>query len=189
MPTPPPTPDPAPAPLPGTAPESVPEAAPQPAPTDLNEIERGLSRLTYLAGRARHHEHLKSVSGLPLDRAAVAILRRLAGNGGEAPRPGALAVRLSVEASHVARQLRHLEEHGYVVRVPDPDDRRAQRVRLTDAGQAAIDRVREVSRRSVEEALADWSPEELREFATLFRRLVDDFTTRSEKSADARPSA
>ncbi|MFI6704531.1 MarR family winged helix-turn-helix transcriptional regulator [Streptomyces sp. NPDC050509] len=164
--------------------------APEPAPTDLNEIERGLSRLTYLAGRARHHEHLKTVTGLPLDRAAVAILRRLAARDGEAaPRPGALAVRLSVEASHVARQLRHLEQHGYVARAPDPDDRRAQRVRLTDAGLAAVDRVREVSRRSVEEALADWSPEELREFATLFRRLAEDFTARSENSVDVRPSA
>ncbi|MFE3825769.1 MarR family winged helix-turn-helix transcriptional regulator [Streptomyces sp. NPDC059092] len=170
-------------------PPPAPEPAREPAPTDLNEIERGLSRLTYLAGRARHHEHLKTATGLPLDRAAVAILRRLATRGGEAPRPGALAVRLSVEASHVARQLRHLEEHGYVARAPDPDDRRAQRVRLTDAGLAAIDRVREVSRRGVEEALADWSPEELREFATLFRRLVDDFAARSEKSVDVRPSA
>ncbi|MFE3740696.1 MarR family winged helix-turn-helix transcriptional regulator [Streptomyces sp. NPDC059134] len=170
-------------------PPPTPDPVSRPVPTDLSEIERGLSRLTYLAGRARHHEHLKSVSGLPLDRAAVAILRRLAGNGGEAPRPGALAVRLSVEASHVARQLRHLEEHGYVTRAPDPDDRRAQRVRLTDAGLAAIDRVREVSRRNVEEALSDWSPEELREFATLFRRLVDDFAARSEENTDARPSA
>ncbi|MFC9424891.1 MarR family winged helix-turn-helix transcriptional regulator [Streptomyces sp. NPDC056987] len=182
MPTPPPPP-----------PEGPPADPPgQPVPADLtNEIERGLTRLTYLTGRIRQHEHLKAGTGLPLDRAAVAILRHLA-TATEPPRPGTLAVRLSVEASHVARQLRHLEQGGYVLRAPDPDDRRAQRVRLTDAGLAAVDRVREVSRRSMAGALADWSPEELRQFATLFRRLVDDFTAGSEDSsgnrADARPS-
>jgi DNA-binding MarR family transcriptional regulator len=149
-----------------------------PASATLAEIERVLSRVTYLAGRSRRHERLMAMAGVPLDRAAVAILRHIAES--EPLRPGVLAVRLSVEASHVTRQLRQLERGGYVIRVADPDDRRAQRVQLTDAGLAAVGRVREVGRRYLEQALGDWSDDDLRQLAALFHRLVDDFAGHAE---------
>ncbi|MGW0417715.1 MarR family winged helix-turn-helix transcriptional regulator [Streptomyces sp. NPDC003015] len=143
------------------------------------EIEHVLSRMTYLAGKARQHERLMAVAGLDLDRAAVAILRNIAAS--DPVRPGVLAVRLSVEASHVTRQL---ERIGYVVRVADPDDRRAQLVQLTDAGLAAVERIREASRRGVELALADWTPDDLNQLATLFRWLVHDFIAHTETPLD-----
>ncbi|TPQ21894.1 MarR family winged helix-turn-helix transcriptional regulator [Streptomyces sporangiiformans] len=164
---------------------------PQPAAASVSthviEIERALARITYLISRARQHERLMAVAGLPLDRAAVALLRRLA--EAEPLRTGELAALLSVEASHVSRQVQRLDKDGYVTRVPDPDDRRAQRIRLTDAGRTAVDRMREVSRSGMQMALADWSPEELRQLATLFHRMVDDFVARAEAEIDARPSA
>ena len=146
------------------------------------DIERVLSRMTYLAGRARQHERLMAVAGLDLDRAAVSILRHIAES--DPVRPGVLAVRLSVEASHVTRQLRQLERGGYVVRVADPQDRRAQRVQLTDTGLAAVARIREASRQGVELALADWAPEEVEQLAALFRRLVHDFVAHTETPLD-----
>jgi DNA-binding MarR family transcriptional regulator len=152
----------------------------------VSDIEQALTRVAYLAGRARQHERLMALAGLPLDRAATAILRNIAES--EPLRPGVLAVRLSVEASHVSRQLRQLEKDGYVIRVPDPDDSRAHRIQLTDAGLAAVDRIREASRRGIEMALADWSPEDLRQLATLFHRLVDDFVTHAEAAVDVEPS-
>jgi DNA-binding MarR family transcriptional regulator len=157
-----------------------------PLPATVVDIERALSRVTYLAGRARQHERLMSVAGLPLDRAAVAILRHIAES--EPMRPGVLAVRLSVEASHVTRQLRQLEQGGYVVRIADPEDRRAQRIQLTDLGMAAVERVREASRRGLEMALVEWSPDELEQLAALFRRLVHDFVAHAEDPIDI-PSA
>ena len=104
-------------------------------------------------------------------------------------RPGELAARLAVEASHVTRQVQQLQKGGYVTRVPDPDDRRAQRIQLTPAGQEAIDRIRMASCRGVEPALADWSPEELRQLSTLFHRMVDDFlhTEVAIEGEDAQP--
>jgi DNA-binding MarR family transcriptional regulator len=139
----------------------TPHPVAEPASTALFAIEQALTRITYLAGRSRQHERLMAESGLSLDRAAVAILRHIAES--EPLRPGVLAARLSVEASHVTRQLRQLERTGYVTRVPDPDDRRAQRVRLTEAGLGAVDRMRRVRRQGMELALAAWSPEELRQ--------------------------
>ncbi|MEV0177440.1 MarR family transcriptional regulator [Streptomyces sp. NPDC050803] len=152
---------------------STPPLPDGPAAAEVIEIERALSRITYLSTRARQHERLMALAGVPLDRAAVALLRQIA--DGEPQRPGELANRLGVEASHVTRTVQQLERSGYVSRVPDPDDRRAQRIELTEAGRSAIARVREVGARGMQLALADWSPDELRQLAGLFHRMVDDF--------------
>ncbi|WP_344400529.1 MarR family winged helix-turn-helix transcriptional regulator [Streptomyces longisporus] len=138
-------------------------------------------------GRARQHERLMVMAGLTLDRAAVAVLRHIAES--EPMRPGVLAVRLSVEASHVTRQLRQLEQGGHVVRIADPDDRRAQRVRITDLGLAAVDRIREVNRRGLQMAPADWSAEDLEQLAALFHWLVDDFVAHAEDPLPGPPAA
>lgn len=139
----------------------------------MSEIERALTHVTYLGGRARQHERLMALAGVPLDRAAVALLRQIADT--QSLRPGELANRLGVEASHVTRQVQQLQRSGYVTRVADPDDRRAQRIQLTDFGQDAVDRIREAGARGMQMALADWSPADLRQLATLFHRMVDDF--------------
>jgi DNA-binding MarR family transcriptional regulator len=153
-------------------------AARKPAPTtpvsaDLVEIERGLTRIAYLLTRARRHDFISAAAGVPLDRAAVAVLRQLADSG--AMRPGELAARLEVEAPHITRQVQHLEKIGYVDRAADPGDRRAHLIQLTPSGQAAADRIRTVGRRSMQAALARWEPQELHQLATLLHRMVDDF--------------
>ncbi|MFJ4787848.1 MarR family winged helix-turn-helix transcriptional regulator [Streptomyces sp. NPDC088794] len=151
----------------------LPEVPDTPASEEVVEIERALTRITYLSTRSRQHERLMALAGVPLDRAAVALLRQVADS--EPLRPGELANRLGVEASHVTRTVQQLQKSGYVDRVPDPVDRRAQRIELTEKGQQAIDRVRDAGSRGMQLALADWSPEELRQLATLFHRMVDDF--------------
>lgn len=158
-----------------------------PVPPEVSEIEQSLSRIAYLAARARQHERLMAIAGLSLDRAAASILRNIAES--EPQRPGVLAARLSVEASHVTRQLAQLEKAGYVVRAPDPDDRRAHLVELTERGMSAVERMRDASRRGMQMALRDWSPEDLRLAATLFHRLVDDFVANAEENVDATPPA
>ncbi|WSQ13636.1 MarR family transcriptional regulator [Streptomyces sp. NBC_01231] len=159
--------------------------APAVVPAAIAEIEGALTRVAYLAGRSRQHERLMAAAGLTLDRAAVAILRHISES--EPQRPGVLAVRLSVEASHVTRQLRQLERGGYVVRVPDPEDRRAQRVQLTEVGMAAVERIREVSRLGVGMALAEWSDGDVEQLAALFRRLVHDFVAHAEDRLEVPP--
>ena len=64
-------------------------------------------------------------------------------------RVGVLAERAHVSKQAMAQLVAHLEEHGYVERVPDPHDRRAKLVRATErggevfaiarAGMAAVD--------------------------------------------------
>ncbi|MGA5205742.1 MarR family winged helix-turn-helix transcriptional regulator [Streptomyces variegatus] len=154
---------------------------------EVIEIERALTRITYLSTRARQHERLMALAGVPLDRAAVALLRQISDS--EPLRPGELAVRLGVEASHVTRTVQQLQKSGYVTRVPDPDDRRAQRIELTDAGGEAIAKVRDAGVRGMQMALSGWSPHELRQLATLFHRMVDDFLAHAVDEEGEPPSA
>ncbi|MFF5186014.1 MarR family winged helix-turn-helix transcriptional regulator [Streptomyces sp. NPDC000345] len=156
------------------------------ASPEVIEIERALTRITYLSTRARQHDRLMAMAGVPLDRAAVALLRQVADT--EPLRPGELAQRLGVEASHVTRTVQQLQKSGYVTRVPDPDDGRAQRIQLTDAGREAVDRVRDAGARGMQLALSDWSPEELGHLATLFHRMVDDFLSYAVEEEAEQPA-
>jgi DNA-binding MarR family transcriptional regulator len=148
------------------------------APRDIVEIERALSRVAHMLTRAKQHDRTVAVAGVPVDRAAVPLLGALA-DASEPLRPGELAVRLAVEAPHVTRQVQRLERAGYVERVPDPDDGRAQRVRITGAGLEAVERVRAAGRQWMADALAGWSPDERAQLAGLVHRMVDDFLAHS----------
>ncbi|MGW4543830.1 MarR family winged helix-turn-helix transcriptional regulator [Streptomyces chartreusis] len=165
----------------------LPELPDGPASSEVVEIERALTRITYLSTRARQHERLMALAGVPLDRAAVALLRQVADS--EPLRPGELAARLGVEASHVTRTVQQLQKTGYVTRVPDPQDRRAQRIELTESGHRAVVRVRDAGARGMQVALADWTPEALRQLATLFHRMVDDFLAHAIDDDGERQSA
>jgi DNA-binding MarR family transcriptional regulator len=136
-------------------------------------IEGALTRLSYLTRGVRQHDRLMGMARVSLDRAAVALLRQVADS--EPMRPSDLATQMGVEASHITRQVQHLLKAGYVTRIPDPDDHRAQRIKLTRPGQKAIDRIREASCHGMQMALAKWSPQDLKQLADLSRRMVEDF--------------
>ena len=140
---------------------------------DLVRIEHGLGKISYLINRVRRHEWIRTASGIPVDRAAAVILRRL--EESEPLRPGELAAGLEVEAPHVTRQVQRLEDLGYVTRIADADDRRAQLIGLTPSGRDAARRIREASRSAIAGALEGWSEDELHELADLLSRMADDY--------------
>ena len=49
-----------------------------------------------------------------------------------------LAARAQITKQAMAELVQHLEQHGYVVRVPDPTDRRAKLVQPTDTGRQVV---------------------------------------------------
>jgi DNA-binding MarR family transcriptional regulator len=147
---------------------------------DLVRIEQGLGQIAYLLNRVKRHEWIRSASGVPVDRAAAVILRRLV--RAEPVRPGELATQLEVESPHVTRQIQRLEELGYVERFSDANDRRAQLIRLTPAGRNAARRIRDASRDALAKALAGWSQPELHDLADLFTRMVDDYLAYAEQN-------
>ena len=140
---------------------------------DLVRIEHGLGKISYLINRVRRHEWIRSSSGIPVDRAAAVILRRL--EELEPLRPSELAAKLEVEAPHVTRQVQRLEDFGYVTRIADACDRRAQLIRLTPSGRDAAGRIKEASRSAIAGALESWSEDELHDLADLLSRMADDY--------------
>jgi DNA-binding MarR family transcriptional regulator len=149
---------------------------------NVAEVEAAVSRLAYLLTRTRRHERIKGLSGLPLDRAGMVVLRQLDEAG--VMRLGELAALLHVEAPHVTRQVQLLERKGYACRRVDPDDKRAQRIEPTVEGKAAADRLRAVSRAGICDALGDWSSDDLHQLATLLGRMVDAFLTHAAAEDD-----
>ena len=71
----------------------------------------------------------------------------------EGTRVSVLARRAQITKQSMAELVAHLERHGYVERVPDPDDGRAKLVRATSRGR----QVYAVAREFVAELEAEWT--------------------------------
>jgi DNA-binding MarR family transcriptional regulator len=72
--------------------------------------------------------------------------------GPEGQRPGVLAIRADASKQAMNHLLGQLEADGYIVRDPDPADRRTRIVHLTDRGRAAW----EVLQAMASEVEAEW---------------------------------
>ena len=79
-----------------------------------------------------------------------------------------LTRRLGVEAASVSKAIERIEKSGFVFRQPDPDDARANRVYLTEAGRALEQPVKEAWLEIEAQVLADMTAEE----RLLLRRLL-----------------
>ncbi|MFE0590428.1 MarR family winged helix-turn-helix transcriptional regulator [Micromonospora echinospora] len=87
-----------------------------------------------------------------------------------------LSTRLGVGKGTLSRQIRGLEALGLVRREPDPLDRRAAQLSLTEEGQRRFDAARGTRLDELERALDDWPTEDLAEFARLLRRFNESWT-------------
>ena len=73
--------------------------------------------------------------------------------GEEGSRVTDMARRTGMTKQSMGELVDYLEQRGYVERTPDPDDRRAQRVRLTKKGWRAVD----IAVGAVEEVEREWT--------------------------------
>jgi DNA-binding MarR family transcriptional regulator len=73
----------------------------------------------------------------------------------------------------LTKTLRRLEEAGYVRRRPDPADRRALLVVLTDKGRRAAERANAELGSYYDELLVDLSARERSELTALLRKVLD----------------
>jgi len=91
---------------------------------------------------------------------------------GKRSSPGALARDLELSSGAMTSRLDRLEELGFVVRLPDPDDRRGVVVELTDEGRAAWDAAADVQGRKEAFFASALTREEQRELNGLLRKLM-----------------
>ena len=81
-----------------------------------------------------------------------------------------LAAHYMLDKSTVSRQIRTLEDLGLVERHPDPDDHRIQVLHPTEAGTQALASTQASRRAAYQERLADWTADDLAQFATYLLR-------------------
>lgn len=93
-------------------------------------------------------------------------------------RVSTLAEVLHCDVSTVSRQVSTLVDHGLVSRGPDPDDRRAQALTLTDAGQRLLLAIRGQRDVWIRDLLRDWDDDDVATFSTHLR----DFASTLEAS-------
>jgi DNA-binding MarR family transcriptional regulator len=116
-----------------------------------------------------------------LDRSLVMLLWPLLHEGPMRLRD--LAEAKGSDASTVSRPPAQLVRAGLLRRDPDPADRRACLVDLTEGGRDFCERLIAARRRAITDALQDWSPERVRAFTEMFR----EFNQAVEASQAAAP--
>jgi DNA-binding MarR family transcriptional regulator len=117
------------------------------------------------------------VTGSDLDPGSFWLLKTLAKQG--PLRVTELAGCANLDTSTVSRHVTQLERSGLIGRTPDPDDRRAQLVELSDAGRERLHSAMAQRRALLTDSLRDWPADDIAEFA----RLLDRFVSAIENNA------
>jgi DNA-binding MarR family transcriptional regulator len=99
-------------------------------------------------------------------RALGAIAR-----AGDGIRMADLAGRLDIVPRSATSVVDGLEEHGLVLRRPDPGDRRSMLVTLTEAGRQLVSRIDEAKRGAAEEMFGTLEPAEREQLLAVLSRL------------------
>ncbi|MER8185978.1 MarR family transcriptional regulator [Kitasatospora sp. NPDC094015] len=141
-------------------------------PNELGqEIAEALGVLLRRTARTQLYARLTEGLGEAVDEVTYPVLSGLARTG---PCSAAdLAEEIGLDRSGVTRRATRLETAGLLRREPDPSDRRATLLTLTEAGQQAIGTTRRRLAAHIEGTLAGWPADEAQAFARGFRRFVD----------------
>lgn len=133
------------------------------------EVER---ELVLMFRRARNLSTVVAAHVHPdLDPASYSLLLMIDEMG---PMRGMDVVeRIGLDKSTVSRQIATLVQLDLLERVPDPDDGRARRVRLSELGRERLAQVRGERSKHLRTEFAAWSTEDLTTLARLLSRLND----------------
>ncbi|MFF2086648.1 MarR family winged helix-turn-helix transcriptional regulator [Nocardia sp. NPDC058176] len=112
----------------------------------------------------------ESVADLPGGARAYLVLVALA--SGEPPTQLALAKAVSLDRTVMTYLLDDLESHGLVTRRPDPRDRRARQVLITDTGRTRLAEVRRSLAAAEARLLADLDDHDAGQLRTLLSRVA-----------------
>jgi DNA-binding MarR family transcriptional regulator len=124
-----------------------------------------VSDVARLFGRRFSHHGKR----LGLTRAQCRTLGYLARN--EGINQAGLADVLEIRPMTLVRQIDRMEEAGWIVRRPDPADRRARRLYLTDKARPILGRIWSVANETRDEALAQLSVREAEQLTDLLCRV------------------
>ncbi len=84
----------------------------------------------------------------------------------------ALAEAIGADKTRIIPTLDELQEHGYIERIPDPDDRRARLLAITESGRSIKDAVQVAIQRGEEHWLGQLSADDRDAFLRVLRQLT-----------------
>lgn len=149
------------------------QSTPEPAATGdsvddaLQQVEHQLSLLWR---RARSLSHQLSRQVHPdMEPAAYGLLTIIRREG--TIRLTDLATCIGVGKPSVSRQIAFLESIGLVSKEADPQDGRAQSIRLTAKGEEKMHQVQDARRQVFRERLGEWPVDDIQTLAEYMRRL------------------
>jgi DNA-binding MarR family transcriptional regulator len=130
-------------------------------------------RLRVAVNRLQRRLRQESLGGLsPAQASALGSVNRVG-----SPTLGELAAVEQVQPPTMTRIVASLAEAGMVTRSADPRDRRSARVRITPAGEKALERMRTRKNAFLLRRLADLEPEEQQhatELVSLLEHLLEE---------------
>lgn len=147
---------------------------------DIAAAELALERLFRLTVNRKVHTRQTAAVGADVTRAGYAVLRSLEQAGDLSL--GALARECSMDPAAAGRQVRALEEDGFVERRAVDGDGRVTVVGLTEQGRDVYRRIVAVRTAHMSDVLSSWPSRDRATLARLVDRLVDDL-----KSVPFRP--
>ena len=143
-------------------------ASPTSSPTLLNDR---LAHRLGVAGRLLRTTADAELSVVGLSGPGLAVLRSLSEEDGLTQ--AELARRLRLEPPSMCRMIDRLARDGTVARTPDPDDRRATRVRLTPGGRALAEQGMAIVDGIEERIFGGLDADERDQLAELLRRVME----------------
>lgn len=108
-----------------------------------------------------------------LDRSAYLILYRILSEGPVGVK--ALSEESHLDISTISRQTASLEQKGYVERIPDPVDRRAYTLQITELGKKEFYEHQKMRYAALNENLEAWTEDEIELFAKLLTKYNHPF--------------
>ncbi len=150
----------------------------------LEQIERSMGRIGRAGSSVMAARRRADRAGVDVSAPGMGVLGVLERGG--AQRVSVLARRAGMVAPLASRELRHLEQQGFVTRAADGADGRAVVVAITPKGRDAYRRLRAAAVAAASDALAGWKATELAELARLLARMADDFERGTPMSVTGR---
>ncbi|MFE4824824.1 MarR family winged helix-turn-helix transcriptional regulator [Streptomyces sp. NPDC056704] len=138
---------------------------------DLLALDTDLGWAIRMISAAFRRVGAESVADLPGGARGYLVLVALAG-GKEPPSQLALAKEVSLDRTVMTYLLDDLEAHHLVTRKPDPRDRRARQVLITDTGRARLTQARESLGAAEARLLTDLDPTDTKQLRTLLARVA-----------------
>jgi len=120
-----------------------------------------------------HHAiHAASHNDEHADKGALKLLAYI--NAHRIQRLSELPKEFPLDLSTISRHCAALTRDGLLDRSEDPTDRRAVLMNITKAGHEQLERLRLEKTALLEDATADWSREDIENFARLLDRMAQD---------------